>query len=256
MDQPILRAGRWWHRREDGSWLLWDESQRAWNQAPAAPPPPPPPPVLARPSEPTPASSSPRWRQPRVVAIAAFGTVVLAATVVALWPKSSPVLAGGRDAATARIDGTWRATHVVVETSLVGPGFDEVGDSVSADWIIQHRCESGPCDVSVERVQGDGRVIGQTMEYGDGGYSYELPERLGPDDAVCVVNGVTYSSDLIEETRHGRLQVTKYEIRDGMRVATELRGWRTLTGAHTGAAANAGCLDWKIEDEGVLVRID
>ncbi len=191
-----------------------------------------------------------------VLGIAAFGTIVVAATALALWPNNSAVLTGGKEAATARIDGTWRATHVVVKTSLVGPGFDEVGDSVSADWIIQHSCELGPCDVSVERVQGDGRVIEQTMKYVDGGYSYELPERLAPDDAICVLNGVTYPSELIEETRNGHLEVAKYEIRDGVPVATELRGWRTLTGVHTGAAADAGCLNWVIEDEGVLIRID
>ena len=191
-----------------------------------------------------------------VLGIAAFGTAVVAATAMAQWPSNSAVPTGGKKAATARIDGTWRATHVVVETSLVGPGFEEVGDSASADWIIQHRCGVGPCDVSVERVQGDGRVIEQTMQYVNGGYSYELPERLGPDDAVCVGNGVVYPSELIEETRTGRLEVAEYEIRDGVPVATELRGWRRLTGVHTGAAADAGCSDWAIEGEGVLVRID
>lgn len=191
-----------------------------------------------------------------VLGIAALGTIVVAAAAIGLWPNDSAVLAGGNDGATARIDGTWRATHVVTETSLVGPGFDEVGDSVSANWIIQHSCELGPCDVSVDRVQGDGRVIEQTMQYVDGGYSYELPERLEPNDAICVVNGVVYPSELIEETRKGRLEVTEYEIRDGVPVATELRGWRTLTGVHTGAAADAGCVDWVIEGEGVLVRID
>lgn len=191
-----------------------------------------------------------------MLGIAALGTIVVTATAISLWPSNSAVLAGGKEAAAARIDGTWRATHVVVETDLVGPGFDEVGDSVSADWIIRHGCESGPCDVSVDRVQDDGRVIEQTMQYVDGGYSYEQPERLGPGDAVCIVNGVALPSELIEQTMNGRLEVAKYEIRDGVRVATELRGWRTLTGVHTGAAADAGCLDWVSHDEGVLVRID
>jgi hypothetical protein len=43
-------------------------------------------------------------------------------------------------------------------------------------------------------------------------------------------------------------------MRDGVAVATELRGWRRLTGVHLGPAADAGCSDWAIEDEGVLVR--
>ena len=191
-----------------------------------------------------------------VLGVAALATVVVAVAVLALWRNDTTALTGGKEAASARIDGTWRATHVVVGTNLVGPGFDEVGDSVSANWVVHHGCESGPCDVTVDRVQGDGRVIEQPMRYADGGYFYELPERLGPNDAVCVMDGVVYPSELIEETRRGRVEVTAYEIRDGVPVATELRGWRTLTGVHTGAAAAAGCSDWEIESEGVLVRID
>jgi len=40
----ILRAGAWWHRRDDGTWLRWDEDLRRWTPHPTPPPPDPVPP--------------------------------------------------------------------------------------------------------------------------------------------------------------------------------------------------------------------
>jgi hypothetical protein len=40
----IRRGEDWWHRREDGVWLLWSPSSQTWEPRSGRPPPPPPPP--------------------------------------------------------------------------------------------------------------------------------------------------------------------------------------------------------------------
>lgn len=38
MHQPIYRDGFWWHQRQDGLWLRWDELAQRWIEAPPASP--------------------------------------------------------------------------------------------------------------------------------------------------------------------------------------------------------------------------
>lgn len=197
----------------------------------------------------------------RVVVAPRLDTAAEAATLSPSTAASAKALVSGtparddRKAAVARIDGSWRATHTVVRTDLTAPGFNDVGDVITATWNIRYNCDEGVCDASVDRVQNDGSVVKQQLRYVGGGYSYSGEERLN-GNPVCTVNGVTYPTELIEQFRRGRLEVTRYEMHKGVPIATELRGWRTLTGEHVGAAAEAGCTDWTIRDQGVLVRID
>ena len=46
MTQSIRRGDQWWHRRQDGVWLLWSIASQSWEPQGGSPPPPPPPPPL------------------------------------------------------------------------------------------------------------------------------------------------------------------------------------------------------------------
>lgn len=40
MAEQVRRQGAWWHRRDDGVWLRWDESRSRWEEQAGEPPPP------------------------------------------------------------------------------------------------------------------------------------------------------------------------------------------------------------------------
>ena len=52
MAEPIQRAGTWWSRRDDGSWLRWNESSQSWEVSSGPPPAPSPPPPHAAATQP------------------------------------------------------------------------------------------------------------------------------------------------------------------------------------------------------------